>query len=250
MKPKILLAVLAVAGLVLGSAYLFKLPLPAPVTETGPVQKMADTNPPVTNEVAVQKPVEPVTNPAPEKAAAPTNSAPTYASLAEHEAAINAERGRLASWSMRSDPQSLSNILADLNSPDQEIRMAAIEAAKQFEDTNAIPVLRDAASKATDPNEAVAMLRAIQWLNTPSIDFSSAGSASQANANLTPAQAQAQAADKAKAVARIQAAQQNKAGKVNGPNSAGSGQSTGQNNNQSQPTPGQNTPPGPTTGPQ
>jgi hypothetical protein len=241
MRPKILLAVLAVAGLVLGSVYLFKVPLPAPVTETSPVQKPVETNQPATKEVVLQKPVEPATNQAPQ-AATVTNPPPAYASEEAHESAINAEKDRLSNWAMNNDPQSLSNILADLNSPDQEIRLAAIDAAKQFEDTNAIPVLRDAATKATDPNEAIAMLKAVQWLNTPTVDFSSAGNSSQQN--LTPAQTQTQAADKAKALARIQANLQNKASKQNSQGAAGSGANTGQNNNQSQPPPPQGVPPG------
>ena len=59
----------------------------------------------------------------------------------QRQAAIDAEIDRLQQWSMNDDPASLSNILADLTSPEKEIRDAAIEATKEFGSTNAIPAL-------------------------------------------------------------------------------------------------------------
>jgi CheY-like chemotaxis protein len=102
---------------------------------------------------------------------------------------------------MNDDPQSLSNILADLTSPEKEIRMAAIEAAKQFESTNAIPVLKAAAANAEDNQEAIALLQAADWLALPTFDFNHPGTGPQ----LTPAQIQARDKNKAKAQARRQA---------------------------------------------
>jgi hypothetical protein len=66
----------------------------------------------------------------------------------ERQAAIDAEKDRLYDWSMSGDPANLPKILADLNSPEKEIRLIAIEATKQFNDTNAIPVLTADAAKA------------------------------------------------------------------------------------------------------
>jgi hypothetical protein len=43
-----------------------------------------------------------------------------------------AEIDRLRDWSMNDDAESLNHIVADLTSPEKEIREAAIEATKQF----------------------------------------------------------------------------------------------------------------------
>jgi hypothetical protein len=43
-----------------------------------------------------------------------------------------AEIDRLQDWSMNDDAESLNHIVADLTSPEKEIREAALEATKQF----------------------------------------------------------------------------------------------------------------------
>src|ERR1044071_9782302 len=68
---------------------------------------------------------------------APKISAPAM-TPEQREAAIDAEIARLQDWQASNDPQSLSNILGDLTSPEKEVRENAIEAAKQFGSTNAI----------------------------------------------------------------------------------------------------------------
>lgn len=135
---------------------------------------------------------------------------------------------------MNNDAQSLSNILADLTSPEKEIREAAIEAAKQFESTNAIPALKAAAANAEDNQEAIAMLEAADWLALPSVDFA----ATQANYNrgdqqqLTPEQMQARQQDRARAQARRQEYLDKRAARQG---SSSGGQSTsGQNSTSSQ----------------
>ncbi len=87
----------------------------------------------------------------------------------EREAAIVVEKDRLDSWAASSDSQSLSNILGDLISPAKEIRLAAIAAAKQCGNTNAIPVLRALAANAQDSDEAIALLDAADFLALPEI---------------------------------------------------------------------------------
>jgi HEAT repeat protein len=118
---------------------------------------------------------------------------------------------------MNNDPQSLSNILGDLTSPEKKIRMAAIEAAKQFESTNAIPVLKAAAATAEDNQEAIAMLEAADWLALPSADFNSPATKSQ----LTPEQAQRIEQARAKAQARRQEYLQQRAGNQNSQSAPG-----------------------------
>lgn len=98
---------------------------------------------------------------------------------------IQAEKDRLTSLQMNSDPESLSNILADLDSPVKEIRLAAIQATVQFDDTNAVPILRAKADSAQDVDEKEALLQAADFLALPDVTFSSG------NSTVTPAEAQA-----------------------------------------------------------
>ena len=120
----------------------------------------------------------PVTNvsPAPAVVARPSPvPARTVLTPEERETMIRQETDRLAVLAMNSDPQSLSNILGDLTSPEKEIRMAAIDAAKQFDSTNAIPILRAMAADTQDPEEASAMLEAVEFLSLPDANLTGGG---------------------------------------------------------------------------
>lgn len=117
----------------------------------------------------------------------------------EKKEAIEAEQNRLYTWAMNNDRQSLSNILGDLVSPEKEICMTAIEAVKEFGDTNAIPVLKALAANTDDTEEAIAMLEAVQFLSIPSIVSDAA------KPPKTPAQAQLDAQRQAAKNARRQA---------------------------------------------
>jgi len=192
MRPKIVLAILLAGILAIGAIVFLKPHSPAPVTAAAPA--------PAASAVPTPVPV-----PAPTSAPVVVKKAPTPE---ERQAAIDAETDRLSSWAMNDDPQSLSNILSDLTSPEKEIRLAAIDAAKQFESTNAIPTLKAAAANAEDNEEAIAMLEAADWLALPSVDFSHPGTKSQ----LTPEQAQRIEQNRAKAQARWEARMQMRAG--------------------------------------
>jgi len=85
---------------------------------------------------------------------------------------IDAEVGSLREWSMKDDPASLSNILADLTNTNEEIREAAIDATKEFGSTNAIPALKAAADATDDIQQKIAYLEAADFLTLPGIDFS------------------------------------------------------------------------------
>jgi len=136
--------------------------------------------------------------------------------------AIDAERDRLYTWSMSGDPNALTNILADLNSPEKEIRMAAIEATKQLDNTNAIPALKAAAVNA-DTEEAMAMLQAADFISLPQAPLIPYD---PSQSQLTPQQAQAQAQSRAAAQARHQAYMQERGQSPQTPSA--SGQSSGQ----------------------
>ena len=85
--------------------------------------EIAPTAPPAASNIAANA-VQP---PAPAPATMP---AITNVVLSAEERA--AEIDRLQDWSTNDDAESLNHIVADLTSPEKEIREAAIEATKQF----------------------------------------------------------------------------------------------------------------------
>ena len=194
MRPKFVFVILLAAVLAVGTIIFLKQHSSAPVPDVAPA--------PAANAAPTPVPV-----PAPTPAPVVAKKAPTPE---ERQAAIDAETDRLSAWAMNDDPQSLSNILGDLTSPEKEIRMAAIEAAKQFESTNAIPALKAAAANAEDNQEAIAMLEAADWLALPNADFSNPGTKPQ----LTPEQI---AQRKAEHDAHRQAQMQKRAPNLNSP---------------------------------
>lgn len=205
MSPKFFLGILVPALLVLAALVLFKQHFsrtaPAPVVTTvpslpAPVAKQAHE--------ADSMPVSP--------SPAPASVVSKEQTLEERQSAIADERDRLFNWGMSDDPQSLSNILADLNSPEKEIRMAAIEAAKQFGSTNAIPILKAAVVKTDDNEEAAALLEAANFLSLPKGTFTSGGSP------MPPAVIQAAQQQRAQYEARRQAQMQQQQGQNAGGN--------------------------------
>jgi hypothetical protein len=161
MRPKFVFAMLLLALLVLGAALYLK-------QHSGQV-----ATPPASPAIATPAPPPPsnvVTRVALPPASAP--AATNTLTPEQRQAAIDAETDRLQEWSMSDDPASLSNILADLTSPEKEIRDAAIEAAKQFGGTNAIAALKAAAANAHDTEEQIALLEAAQFLSLPSLSSS------------------------------------------------------------------------------
>jgi len=216
MRPKFVLKVLLVAALVIGAIIFLKGPASAPVPDAAPAPVAKAAPPPMKM---------PALEPAPAPVVVKEALTPE-----ERQAAIDAETDRLSEWAMNDDAQSLSNILNDLTSPEKKIQMAAIEAAKQFESTDAIPVLKAAAANAQDNEEAAAMLEAADWLALPNGDFSPPATSMP----LTPAQAQAIAKDRTITAARRQAYLQSRAehpGNHASPSTSGHGDgaSPGQN---------------------
>ena len=159
MRPKFVFALLLLALLVLGAAFLFK-------------QHWGNAAaPPSVNESVTSAPV---VSAAPPSAPVSVPIAPVSTNVLtpeQRQTAIDAETDRLQQWSMNDDPASLSNILADLTNPEKEIRDAAIEAAKQFGSTDAIPTLKAVAANTTDTEEQIALLEAANFLSLPPVDF-------------------------------------------------------------------------------
>ena len=165
MRPKFVIVLLLLAWLVLGGALVLKRSLEHKTAP--PANSLAVTPAPSADSNALAQAPSP-----PEPAPVPVPVAATPAKTLTDEArqaAIDEEIDRLQTWSANDDPQSLSNILADLNNPEKDIRDAAIEAAKQFGSTNAIPALKAAADATDDPHEKVALLEAAEFLSLPSL---------------------------------------------------------------------------------
>jgi hypothetical protein len=201
MRPKFVFGILLAAIFIVGAVVFFKKKSPLP----GSVSPVSTAN------------VSSAPAPAPAPVVVERKLTPE-----EQRAAIEAEKDRLYDWSMNSDPQSLSNILGDLISPHKEIRLAAIEAAKQFDDTNAIPVLKSLAANilansantanadandgndAPDNQEAIKMIQAADFIALPSVTWVKA----DPNKAITPEQQQMIDAGRARATARRQATMQ------------------------------------------
>lgn len=166
MRLKFILALLLLAGLALGTTFWLKQHLG---TTAPPLPQSETTPPPLTDSnaaIAVPSlPPEPVVAPAP---------ATNVLTPEQRQEAIDAEVDRLQEWSMNDDPASLSNILADLTNTNQEVRDAAIEAAKQFGSTNAIPALKAAANASDNTREKIALLEAADFLSLPRLTFGQA----------------------------------------------------------------------------
>jgi hypothetical protein len=192
MRPKVVIVILlaGVAGVtgILLIKHLVSSPPPAPIAITEAKPAAPQTAPPIAN--------------VPPSAPAPVAAAPVVTNTLtpeQRQAAIDAETARLQQWSMNDDPQSLSNILADLTNPEKEVREAAIEGVQQFGGTNAIPILKNLAANDEDPEEKAALLEAAHFLSLPSIF--------DVDQSITPAEREA----------RRQARMQKNAGNQNSP---------------------------------
>jgi hypothetical protein len=150
MKPNVVLGILLAAALVAGGVVYLKrhsdapAPPPAAVAAPAPQASTASLPPPL---------------PLPSAMSAP---APTVTP--------DEEIDHLQEWSRSDDPQDLTKILADLTNTNKDVREGAIEAAKQFGSTNAIPALKAAAFNSSDPDEQVEMIQAAQFLTLPPLD--------------------------------------------------------------------------------
>lgn len=158
MRPKFIFGLLLSALLVLGVAFLLR-------------QHLENTPTPSNHETVA---ISPAISNTMTSAVSPTASVPVLIQSSEQQqAAIDAEIDRLQQFSMKDDPASLSNILADLTNPEKEVWKAAVEATKQFGSTNAIPILKAVAANTDDTREQITLLEAADFLSLPSVDFTS-----------------------------------------------------------------------------
>jgi hypothetical protein len=162
MRLKLALAILSTAGAAVAVVMFLTRPQPQPAATDHPAPvAAAPSNEP---EAVAVTPVNPPASTAP--APAKTETAE------EHRTRVEAEVEQLLEWSMVHEPASLSNILASLTSPEKEIRAAAVEAARQFDSTNAISALKAAANATDDLREKIECLEAAEFLTLPALPFS------------------------------------------------------------------------------
>jgi hypothetical protein len=155
MRPKFVSFLLVLAAMVLVGVFYLKNHLaPVPVVP-----------PPASPEAAAVPVSEVSANPVPPPAPVPV----VTLTPEQRQAAMDAEIQRLFQAGMSDNPDDLATILADLSSPEKEIREAAIQAAKQFGSTNAIPALQAAAATATNPREQAELLEAADFIALPSV---------------------------------------------------------------------------------
>src|SRR5271157_2253143 len=142
MRPKFILALLMFVAFAVAVAVYFKQSSAPPQSPEKTAAVPEPTGP--TTSVSVVPPPAPVVTPAP---------APKPMTPEDKAAYIQAESDKLVEWSTQNDPASLSNILGDLTNSTKEVRLAAIEAAKQFGSKDAIPALQAAVADAPDTDE-------------------------------------------------------------------------------------------------
>ena len=177
MRPKIVIPV-CLLGALLVLAVLYLRPTrpvgqPAPPEDAGAQASSdpaaADTNA-IPRRVARAQPNAKSVSPAPaETTSDPAMDAGTPAE--QHQAYVEARIADLQDLAANpsDDKDSLQSILAELTNRDPEIRKAAVEAAKQFGNRDAIPGLQDAMTQTDDAVEKADINDAIEFLKLPSL---------------------------------------------------------------------------------
>ena len=162
MRPKFVLALILFAVLVLAAAFYFKQPV-SQLQPPGVVETTA-LPPPVAKSAPATAP-DSANFPSPQPVAAVVPSMTPE----EKQSYIEAETSRLQDLSAQDDPASLSAIVNDLTNSEKEVRLAAIEATKQFGSKDAIPVLQADVASAADTDEKIALLEAADFLALPTL---------------------------------------------------------------------------------
>jgi hypothetical protein len=168
MRPKFVLALVAFSILVLAGAFCLKQAtsqlqpssplivaiLPPPAAKPAPAPAATSANLPASEPPSTIMPVATVKSPATPE---------------EKQAYIEAETSHLQDLSTQDDAASLSAILNDVTNSEKAVRLAAIEATKQFGGKDAIPTLQADVASAPDTEEKIALLEAADFLALPTL---------------------------------------------------------------------------------
>jgi hypothetical protein len=198
MRPKFVLTLILFAALVLAAAFYFK-----QSNSQSPALNVAKTtaSPPPTA-ISIPPAAPDSSNlpmiPRPLPTAAPATTIISSMTPEEKQSYIETEVARLQDLSTQDDSASLSSIMNDLTNSEKEVRLAAIEATKQFGSKDAIPVLQADVTSAADTDEKIALLEAADFLSLPSLTDASVQTPP------TPDQLQAIQEQRQKAAARKQ----------------------------------------------
>lgn len=178
MRPKVVFWILSLAFGLLGLvAFLARTPnrpnLPTPQTESAPAGNSVLLKHGKTSEKEISTP-QAVKE---KSAAAETTGSPDFNNISaspnarnlEHEKYVRQRKAAFYDLSMKSDPESLNVLLSELQNPDREIRMAALEAVIQFDDRSSIPRLQELAKQTEDIAERRAIEDAVGYMKLPSL---------------------------------------------------------------------------------
>lgn len=87
----------------------------------------------------------------------------------EHQANVEARVAELLGLSGKTDRRSMDTLLAEVDSPDQEIREAALDAISQSANRSVIPELLAIAEQTQDPGLKRAIAETVEFLKTPTL---------------------------------------------------------------------------------
>ncbi len=170
MRPKIVIAVLLLGGVLSGVTLLFRqgggrseeVPAVLPASETNLGRAGAQALgrwPPPAAEAAVATNVATEAKPGEAEGSAE----------ARQRAYVENRVAELMELAPQDDPASLNIILSELTNRDPAIRKAALEATLQVRSREAIPRLLEAAEQTDDPREKAAIADAIEFLRLPTL---------------------------------------------------------------------------------
>ena len=166
MRPKFIFAFLGMTSLALGLIFFPKNQVsrsePLPQSETVRLTSTAQ----ISNQMVSSADAGEATTP--EIIGTPANDAQSIQEA--DETTIDSRVLQLKQWATEDDREALINILANLSDSEKEIRLAAIEAAKNFGSRDAIPSLQSLAATTDDTEEKNASIAAAEFLALPTIN--------------------------------------------------------------------------------
>lgn len=173
MRLKVILCALALAlGMIAPAVYFRLKPIPMPVAAQ-PVAVEASA-PAVMAPPAAPSVLQRVSGPGQKHAhdGVDTDTDPgENATPAEHDAYVQKREATLYSLGRSRDPAALQSILADVHNKDPQIRSAALTAAMDYGNSNAIPTLKNEMGWTDDLHDKMQIQKAIDYLEIPPASF-------------------------------------------------------------------------------
>jgi hypothetical protein len=167
MRPNVVITLLLIGAIGIAVLFFLKPTPPRPQPVANPISQTAIL---ASNAVPAVIEISPVTN----KVVAVTLAAAQQAGRLNQVTGPNADLlqkqvDRLQDLQANDDDASLKEILASLTDTNKIIRHVAIEATIQFGGHTAVPVLRDLATRTSDPGEKKELTDAADFLELPTL---------------------------------------------------------------------------------